>query len=223
MNASLALAGFAMGVAASPHCALMCGSPCAAITRARRREGIVFHACRIVGYMAGGAVAALGIAALGTWTMSSQMLLPLWTLVQLGFLGLGLWWSIVGRMPRRALPTSAAPIRILRRRTPNAGLAGLAWVAWPCGVLQGALLLAALANTAAGGALVMACFGVASAPALAATPWLWARWRRGGGPALGPGQVSALGYRVAGVALAATSSWALWQSLHERVGALCLP
>jgi uncharacterized protein len=223
MNVSLAVAAFGLGLAASPHCALMCGSTCAAITGARRLESIAFHAGRVVSYAAGGALAAASISAFSAWTRSSQALLPLWTLTQLAFLALGLWWLTTGRMPKRALPTGALPIRILRRRGPGAGMAGLAWVAWPCGVLQGALLLAALANTAVEGALVMASFAVASVPALSATPWLWARWKRSGGAAAFPGQASALGYRFAGIALAASSSWALWHSLHERFVALCSP
>ena len=52
----------------------------------------------------------------------------------------------------------AAPAR-------SAGL-GLAWVAWPCGLLQSALRVAALANTPASGALVMAGFAGASAAGL---------------------------------------------------------
>jgi hypothetical protein len=44
MNVSLAVAAFGLGLAASPHCALMCGSTCAAITGARRLESIAFHA-----------------------------------------------------------------------------------------------------------------------------------------------------------------------------------
>jgi len=222
MNVALAMAGLAMGVAASPHCALMCGSPCAAITGGRRQAGAAFHAGRVAGYMAGGAVAAMSVSAVGAWTRSAQLLQPLWTLLQLGLLGLGLWWLLAGRMPARTLRTGVTPIRFLRGRAPGACAAGLAWVAWPCGVLQGALLLSALASSAAGGALVMACFAVGSAPALAATPWLWARWHRLGGASASPGQVRAFGYRAAGAALAGTSAWALARTLQERIAALCL-
>ena len=60
----------------------------------------------------------------------------------------------------------------------SAGL-GLAWVAWPCGLLQSALLVAALANMPASGALVMAGFAGASAAGLLLGPALW--WRLSGG------------------------------------------
>ena len=64
MQLPLVLAGLAMGVAASPHCALMCGAPCAAIGGGCRRRATGFHAGRLLGYMAGGAVAAGSMAAM---------------------------------------------------------------------------------------------------------------------------------------------------------------
>ena len=53
----LVLAGFALGVAATPHCAGMCGAPCAALTQACGRSVSGFHLGRLIGYMAAGAVA----------------------------------------------------------------------------------------------------------------------------------------------------------------------
>lgn len=63
-------------------------------------------------------------------------------------------------------------------------LAGLAWVAWPCGLLQSALLVAALATGPWTGALVMSAFAIGSSPGLWAGPWLLRRLAqtRGGSP-----------------------------------------
>ena len=223
MNGSLALAGLALGVASSPHCALMCGSPCAMVTSRCRSDALGFHLGRIAGYAAGGAIAAASIAALGTWSRTVPALQPLWVLLHLAFLGLGLWWVFAARMPRRMVRDGAVTIQVVGRggRPIRAGLLGLGWVAWPCGALQAALLLSALAGGAVGGALVMACFAIASMPALAAAPWLWNRWRLVSGRAATPAQVSSWGYRIAGLGLVATSGWALGMSLSERIAAFC--
>jgi len=58
MDAPLILAGLAMGVAASPHCVVMCGAPCAALTQGSARSSAGFHVGRVLGYAAGGALAA---------------------------------------------------------------------------------------------------------------------------------------------------------------------
>lgn len=223
MEWPLILAGLAMGVAATPHCAVMCGAPCAALTQGCARNATGFHAGRLLGYMAAGAVAASSVAALGSWSQAAPALRPLWTMLHLAFLALGLWWVVTGRQPHWMRRSAAVPVRVVGRRARplRSGLAGLAWVAWPCAALQGALLLAALASTALGGALVMGGFALASMPALAVAPWAWARWQRIQGGALAPGQVAVLGFRVAGVGLVMVSGWALTHGLWQRVAAWC--
>jgi len=224
MNLGLVLAGLAMGVAASPHCALMCGAPCAALTSGCGRNAAGFHLGRLLGYMAGGAVAAGSVAALGTWSQAAPALRPVWTLLHLAFLSLGLWWLASGRQPDWMKRSAAVPVRIVgqRRRPMRAGLAGLAWVAWPCGALQTALLLSALASSAQGGALVMAAYAVGSMPALMVAPWAWSRWRAVRGAAASTTDVAALGFRVAGLGLVLSSGWALTHGVWERVAAWCL-
>jgi sulfite exporter TauE/SafE len=222
-TAALALAGLALGAAASPHCAFMCGAPCAAPAAGGPRRGAAFHAGRLASYMAGGALAAASVSTLGAWARASTVLQPLWTLVQLAFLALGLWWLVAGRMPRRLTRDGTVPVRIVNRRhgALRAGAAGLGWVAWPCGALQGALLLAALADGAAGGAVVMAAFAAASAPALLATPWLWSRLRRAPADPAAPERAATAAYRAAGLALVLTSGWALAGIVRDRVLAAC--
>lgn len=227
MDAPLILAGLAMGVAASPHCAVMCGAPCAALTNGCRRNATGFHLGRLLGYMAGGALAASSVAALGAWSQAAPALRPLWTLLHLAFLALGLWWLASGRQPDWMKRGGAVPVRIVghRGRPLRSGLAGLAWVAWPCGALQGALLLSALANGPQGGALVMAGFAIGSMPALAVAPWAWARWQAVRGNAASPvsqARVASLGFRVAGLGLVLGSGWALTHGVWERLAAWCL-
>ena len=223
MNVALALAAAALGAAATPHCLAMCGAPCAALTRGGRGDAWTFHLGRVAGYAVGGAVAATSVALLGTWTRELPALRPLWLLLHLAFLALGLWWLLTGATPRVLVRDTSATIHVVRHggRPLRAGLAGLAWVAWPCGALQAALLLAALANGAAGGALVMACFALASMPALAAAPWAWARWRRLAGRHGTAAGLTAWGYRVAGAALVASSAWAVALGTSDRLAALC--
>jgi uncharacterized protein len=95
----------------------------------------------------------------------------------------------------------------------RAGAAGLAWVAWPCGLLYGALTMAALANGPLEGAAVMAAFALGSLPALAAAPLLLNR--------LTGTRAKAMAVRTAGALLAASSAWALGHGVWERVLAWC--
>jgi uncharacterized protein len=238
MTWSLALASLFLGLAAMPHCALMCGAPCAAMTAGGPQgpwlaRTWLFHSGRVLGYSTAGAVAAISVASLGAWAQASPALRPLWTLLHLLFLFLGLWWLIQGRQPTWLLQRSGvagpAPLRWSARshaRPAAAKLwrpsaAGLAWVAWPCAVLQAALLLAALANTAMGGAAVMLVFALTSAPGLMLAPWAMARWRRWRGPSAARGEVATLGFRVAGLGLVLVSSGALTHGLWQRLVAWC--
>ena len=230
INAALIMAGLAMGVAASPHCIAMCGAPCAALTSSCARQATGFHLGRLLGYAAGGAVAASSVIALGIWSQAAPALRPLWMLLHLGLLALGLWWLATGRQPLWMRRSAAVPISVVgrpspRRRIVRACLIGLAWVAWPCAALQAALLLAALASSALGGGLIMAAFALGSMPALALAPWARARWQalhRGDVSTVRSSeQVAMLGFRVAGLGLMLASGWALTHGLWLRVAAWC--
>ncbi len=224
MELPLILAGLAMGVAASPHCLAMCGAPCAALTGGCTRNAAGFQAGRLLGYMAGGTVAAGSVAALGHWSQAAPALRPLWTLLHLGFLALGLWWLVNGRQPAWMARGTALPVRVVARRGRplRSGLAGLAWVAWPCAALQAALAVSALASSAAGGALVMAAFALGSLPALAFAPWVWGRWRARGAAVLSAEAAGRLGLRIGGAGLVLGSGWALGHGIWERVAGWCV-
>lgn len=227
MDGALTLAGLAMGLAATPHCLLMCGAPCAALTQGSRRGALGFQGGRLLGYMAGGALAAGSIGALGAWSQATPALRPLWLALHMGFLSLGLWWLAAGRSPawmKRSVAVSmSVPVqRVGNRPKPwRASLAGLAWVAWPCGALQAALLLSALASSAAGGALVMAAFALGSMPALLAAPWARAQWRRVSDRMPPRRWLQALDLRIAGLGLVLASGWAISHGLWTRLAAFC--
>jgi len=215
---ALIFGGLLLGFGGSPHCAAMCGAPCAALTRDGGRCTGAFHAGRALGYMAAGAVAAASVASLAPMRDAWPLLRPLWVLLHVALLALGLWLLVTGRQPAwrlelaPALPGAAggwAPLRGPAR----AGIAGLAWVSWPCGLLYSALSLAALADGPVGGAAVMAAFALGSLPALWAAPTLLRR--------LAGTRARLLGVRAAGLLLAGASAWALGHGVWEQALAWC--
>jgi sulfite exporter TauE/SafE len=185
-----------------------------------------FHIMRLVSYAAAGAVVASSMGALAQLGQASAALRPVWTLVHAAALALGLWLLWRGRQPAwlenlgrqrsTAMATSAGtPVRWFGSSRPawRSSLAGAAWVGWPCGLLQSALLTAAMSSSVAGGAVVMTAFGVASAAGLLAAPWLYGA---AGGRRLSPA-AAALTIRVAGGVLVAASAWALWRAASGQV------
>lgn len=234
MDFALFLSALMLGAAGAPHCAAMCAPASTALLRGCSRHAPhaapwAFHLSRVFGYALAGAVAASSVGALAQLGKLSPVLRPLWTLLHCAALGLGLWLMWQGRQPAwleslgrggsRVAPQRADAAGWQRMQGPGkASAAGLLWVAWPCGLLQSALVVAALANTAWGGAAAMAGFAAASAAGLGLAPWAFARLAGGAGGAL---QVQAWAVRLAGAALAAVSAWALGQDLIRRAVAYC--
>jgi sulfite exporter TauE/SafE len=115
------------------------------------------------------------------------------------------------------------PLRFVARIPPTAraGAIGACWAAMPCGLLQSALLVAALASGPLQGAGVMAVFALGSAVSLWLAPWLWLRLQ---GQRSKSAARSTLAVRLAGVLLIAASTFALVHGLREAIDqALCLP
>jgi uncharacterized protein len=230
LSGSLIAAGLLMGLASSPHCALMCSAPCAAIVRrcdaGAGRSGrtlLAWHAGRAIAYTAAGAVAASAVGLIAVAAAGSAIVRPLWTMLQAAVLvlGMALLWS--GRMPRwvdgasqnlaRAVPM-VGPHASLRTAGPRrAALIGLGWFAMPCAVLYGALAVAALGAGPWEGAAVMAAFSLGSAPGLAGLPAIWSGLAR---------MPQATALRLSGAMLAAGSVWALWHGMEGASGAWCL-
>lgn len=236
MSAALILAAAAMGLAGAPHCAAMCGAACAAASGGAR-QGIggpaAFQFGRLASYAAGGALAASSVASMAALAHIAPMVRPLWTLLHAAVLAIGLWMLVTGEMPgwmgrvgrpwrRQGLqPAGWQPVRgPVRSALRPAGLGAL-WVAWPCGLLQSALLVAALADTPWEGAAAMAAFALTSSLALMAGPALWLRLSRRGAASGAAANVSAWAARIAGASLAAASAWALGHGLWHKALAWC--
>ena len=176
-------------------------------------------------------MAAASVGSLAPMGQAVAALRPVWTLVHMGALALGLFLLWQGRQPawmerlgsarRQTVAADGRRWQVMRGPS-RSGAAGLAWVAWPCGLLQSALLVAALANTPWQGAGVMAGFAVASGAGLVLGPALWWRLAGNGGVAAAVWLSPARAVRLAGAALALASAWALGHGLWVRVLAWCL-
>ncbi|MDO9095302.1 MAG: sulfite exporter TauE/SafE family protein [Rubrivivax sp.] len=234
MDAALITGAALLGLAGTPHCAAMCGAPCAAVCgKDKPVNTLAFQLARVAGYATAGAVAAASVGALSSLAQLSPALRPLWAVLHALLLTLGLWllwrgrqpaWmGQVGRVPATAPATAAAtggqgaggwsPMLGPARAVAAGGL----WVAWPCGLLQSALLLASLTGDAAAGAGAMAAFAVASSGGLLLAPWAW-RWmsRSGKGP-----RFERLLVRGAGVLLVLGSSFALGAGVWHQIADFC--
>lgn len=225
MDVALVLSGILLGLAGAPHCVAMCTAPCAlAVGSGGTGSRWAFHTMRIAGYALAGAIVASSVGSLATLASFSPALRPLWTLIHAAALALGLWLAWHGRQPawienlgRFSRHRSQAPQGWSVLHGPvRAGTLGAAWVAWPCGLLQSALVVAALANGAAGGASVMAAFGIATAGGLMIGPWAW-RYLGGNASAVSVRG----GIRLAGLALVGASGWTLGHGLWHQGLAYC--
>jgi len=227
MDTALVVAALLMGLAGGPHCAAMCGAACGAVAGGggpMSRSMLALHAGRLAGYAAGGAIAAASVASLGSFESAAPLLRPLWSMVHVAAVVLGAWllWTartpgwLAQARPRLAALTQQQPIRIVRTlpRSACAALGGACWVAIPCGLLQSALLVAALASTPAAGAATMAAFAAGSTLVLWLAQGLWSGLRRAR-----PGSAfAAASVRLAGALLMTSSLFALWRGLGA---ALC--
>ncbi|MDZ4295598.1 MAG: sulfite exporter TauE/SafE family protein [Hydrogenophaga sp.] len=212
-----------MGIVGGPHCVAMCGAACAGISRAAGERSTralwTFQFSRMLGYSLFGAFAAgsvQGLAVLGTNTIAIR---PVWTMFHAAafLLGLALIWQ--ARQPAwidslgQSLWRKARPV--LTRLGPRAPIVlGVGWAFMPCGLLYSALLVASLSANVFEGAAIMALFSLGTSISLTAAPWLLLRLRGG--------QSGAWAIRLAGLALALTSGWALWMGLTNPTGLFCL-
>lgn len=223
MQTALAITAGLMGLVGGPHCIAMCGAACAGIGQAAGERGTAamgaFQIGRMAGYAAMGALAAASLQGLGWLTTQTAALRPLWSLLHVAavLLGLLLLWQarqpvwldstarrLWGRV--RALHASwgrGAPLAI-----------GALWAFMPCGLLYSALLVAALSGSVLEGALTMAWFALGSSVSLMLGPWLLLRLRGAGS--------GEWGVRLAGLALALSSGWALWMGLAHDAAPWCL-
>ena len=223
LDATLIASAALLGLAGTPHCAAMCGAPCAAATGSGRSNPWLFQGGRVLGYAMAGAVAAGSVGALGLVSQWSPALRSVWTLLHAMILVLGLWMLWQGRQPAWMASIGRAPAPAVAggwqtvRGPLRAATAGALWVGWPCGLLQSALLVASLSGSAAAGAGAMAAFALASSGGLIAAPWAWQWLRRArGGPGVERGLV-----RAAGALLVGGSAFALGRGIWHDVAVFC--
>lgn len=168
---------FTAGLAASPHCALMCGPlhslrRGAAVTDWRGLVGL--QAGRVVGYAVLGALAG----SIGFWLLS-YLPSPRWGqglqgMAALACMLLGIWQ--LKRVPLHDCAAHgvnpSAQVSVLQQFGQGLGLSLV-----PCGLLYGVLFLAAVSGGPVTGAALLAAFALGGIPALAGSAY-WLR-RRG--------------------------------------------
>lgn len=223
MQTSLAATALLMGLVGGPHCIAMCGAACAGIGKAAgERKNVAlwtFQAGRLASYSALGALAAASMQALGWLTTQTAVMRPVWTLLHVAVIVMGVTLLLLARQPAwldNTARTVWGKVRALNaswgRGAPLA--IGALWAFMPCGLLYSALLVAALSGNVFDGALTMALFALGSSVSLFLAPWLLLRLRGGG--------KGEWGIRLAGLALAATSGWALWMGLAHNAAPWCV-
>lgn len=219
-----------MGLAGSVHCLAMCGGTSAAVVKSCGGSAPAgwssFYVGRLLGYALAGALAAAGMGVLAQLGELSPALRPLWTMTHMAALALGIYLLWKGHQPawldRLGKQGQRQPAGgWVRVHGPlKATGAGLIWFAWPCGLLQSALMVAALANGPVGGAATMAAFAFTSSLGLGIGPVIW--HRAGKHTQWLNAKITTLVVRVSGLGLAAASSWALGHGLWVQVAAYCM-
>lgn len=180
MNLSILGVALGMGLLGSTHCVTMCGGltstlcgPSVSSPRAGPlRRTLAFHASRVLTYaLLGGLVAAAGAwpTAIAPVRFALRVLAALCLLtVGLHLAGLpssvGLLESLGAPLWRRLAPAARRFVPL--RTTTGAALAGALWAFVPCGLLYGALVLAASAGSFLDGTMTMLTFALGTLPAL---------------------------------------------------------
>ena len=212
-----------MGLVGGPHCIAMCGAACAGIGQAAglRKNSAMwsFQAGRVLGYSALGALAAASMQGLGWLTVQTAALRPVWTLFHVATFALGMLLLWRAQQPvwleqaGRKIWFGARSLALGRDRGAPLVIGAL-WTFLPCGLLYSAVLVAALTGSALEGAIVMALFALGTSVSMMAGPWLWLRLRGSGS--------GDWGVRLAGLALAASSVWALWMGFAHDAAPWCV-
>jgi hypothetical protein len=222
MQTSLAATALLMGLAGGPHCIAMCGAACAGIGKAAGDRSTaalaLFQAGRVLGYSLLGALAAASMQGMGWLTTQTAAMRPVWSLFHVAAVILGLLLLVRARQPVWLDETARRVWGRIRAFNASWGrgaplVVGTLWAFMPCGLLYSALLVAALSGGALDGAMTMALFALGSSVSLMVGPWLLLR--------LPGGAHGEWGIRLAGLALALTSGWALWMGLAHDTAPWC--
>jgi sulfite exporter TauE/SafE len=173
----------------------------------------------VLGYSMLGALAGASMQGFGWLTVQSAALRPVWSFFHVAMVVLGLVLLFSAQQPVWLERAGRSLWALARRLAAGWGrgaplVVGTLWALLPCGLLYSALLVATLSGQALHGAAVMALFAAGSSVSMMAGPWLWLRLSRQGN-----GQ---WGVRLAGLALAASSAWALWMGLVHQQAPWCV-
>lgn len=222
MQTTLATTALLMGLAGGPHCIAMCGAACAGIGQAagphKASAMWTFQLGRVIGYSGLGAVVAASMQGFGWLAVQSSALRPVWSMfhVAMMVLGLVLLWNaqqpVWMEQAGRKIWSGARGLAMGRGRGAPL-VVGVLWTFLPCGLLYSALLVAGLTGNALDGALVMALFALGTSVSMMLGPWLWLRLKGNGS--------GDWGVRLAGLALAVSSAWALWIAYTHESGLFC--
>ena len=195
MSLALGLSCFLMGLAGSLHCLGMCGPLLLTFGSVRGewmgwRGLLICHMGRVWTYALLGTLAG----GLGGEMQRRAIVLgwqrPLALILGAALVLLGLLLATGRPLVRQSGP--ACPMgrlgrwtSVLRREAPMARfLLGVCMGFLPCGLVYGALLIAATTASPLAGAGAMVCFGLGTSPVLSGTVWLGRRlpisWRRFG-------------------------------------------
>jgi sulfite exporter TauE/SafE len=185
----------------------------------QNRALLSFQIGRWLGYSLMGGLAALSVQALGWLTVESAALRPVWSMLHVAAVVLGLLLIWQAKQPVWLDQSAQQLWAKIRRLNAHWGkiapmVVGVLWALMPCGLLYSALMVAALTGNVLDGALTMACFALGSGVSLGLAPWLLLKLKT-----LGDG---AWGIRLAGLALACTSGWALWMGLAHNQAPWCV-
>ncbi|MFP8781042.1 sulfite exporter TauE/SafE family protein [Hydrogenophaga sp. RWCD_12] len=224
MQTSMALTALFMGIAGGPHCVAMCGAACAGISRGAAGGQnsnvalLTFQASRLVGYATFGAFAAGSVQGLAWLGTNTAVIRPIWAMFHVAALLLGFVLIWQARQPAWLDGLAQGVWRHTRPMLNRLGsrapvVLGVAWALMPCGLLYSALMVASLSASAVQGAMIMALFSAGTSLSLTIGPWLLLRLKGDGS--------GGWGIRLAGLALAATSGWALWMGITNPTGLWC--
>lgn len=223
MSATLAATAFLLGLAGGPHCAAMCGAPCAGAIRAAGvgsgRGMARFQLGRLAGYALAGGVAAGAVQSLGWLAAHAAALRPVWTFFHLAVLAWGVMLVSRARQPAfveaagRAVWTKVRPLAAARG---GLWVTGTLWAFMPCGLLYSALLTASLAGGVLQGAGVMALFALGSGLSLLLAPAVLQGVQR-----FGNRLRDGWGARLAGGLLVGAALFALWTDVFHPLAVWC--
>lgn len=221
MQSPLVVTTFLMGLAGGPHCIAMCGAACASLQQNSVKGWQIwqFHAGRLLGYAALGALAAGSVKSLAWFSSQTASLHPLWTFFHVLVLAWGLVLLMYARQPSWADDVGRkiwTQVRQFANRPGGILMTGMLWALMPCGLLYSALLVASLNANAVNGAMSMASFALGTSVSLMLGPLLWLKLKNG---KLWVTEGTSM--RLAGLLLAAAAGWAIWMDLMHNTKVWC--